>query len=170
MSRVSNIMRNLHPGCMWGKQRGPESVGRDAWRWSRWRWQGFLIAKVTLQMQSSTAAGEPEILYQLLRGKAFVLERDASGRVYIWVIIFDSVCVHQISQLNSRASAEHFRQVLRSPDHWGPDLLPWEVKGKVPFLGAEDRSLDSNSWTYKLYWKFQACGQTDWIITQNITF
>lgn len=101
MSRVSNIMGNLHPGCTWGKQRGPESVGWDAWYWSRWLWQGFLIAKVTVQMQSSIVAGEPEILYQLPRGKAFVLERDTSGRVYIWVIIFDSVCVHQPAERQS---------------------------------------------------------------------
>lgn len=101
MSRVSNITRNLHPGCMWGKQRGPQSAGLDTWCWSRWLWQGFLTAKVTLQMQSGITAGEPEILYQFPRGKAFILESDTSGKVYIWVIILDSMCVHQQAEWQS---------------------------------------------------------------------
>lgn len=36
----------------------------------------FLTAKVTPQMQSGITAGGPGMLYQLPRGKAFVLERE----------------------------------------------------------------------------------------------
>jgi len=48
-----------------------------------------------------------------------------------------TACV-SISKLNGRASAKHFREVLRSADHCGSDLLPCEVKEKVLFLRAED--------------------------------
>lgn len=43
----------------------------------------FYISKGILKMQSGITAAEPEILYQLLRGKAFVLESDIAGRAYI---------------------------------------------------------------------------------------
>lgn len=132
MSPVSNITRNLHPGCMRGKQRGSQTVGLDALCWSRWLWQGFLTAKVTLQMQSSVAGGEPEMLYQLLRGKAFALEGDTSGRVYIWVIVFASLCVHQWAERRSFCKTlQGSFKICRSPRTWFGTL--WDHgKGPLP--------------------------------------
>lgn len=60
--------------------------------------------------------------------------------------LWQRVCL-STRKLSGRASAKHFREVLRSADRCWPDSLPREVKGKVPFLWAEDWSLDGNSWT-----------------------
>lgn len=57
-------------------------------------------------MQSGIVGVEPEILYQLPRGKVFALESDTSGRVYSWVIIYDSMCLHQQAELLQNISGK----------------------------------------------------------------
>lgn len=109
--------------------------------------EDFLAAKVTLQMQSGTAAGGPGLLYQLPRGKAFVLEResDTPGRVYIWVILPASECV---CVSISRAEQQNIAGSQGNPkvyEHWGPPLLPCRRKGPLPVGWG----LDGNSWTWK---------------------
>lgn len=87
-------------------QLGPECFSRPLQ-------QKFPPAKGILKMQSGLAVAGPEILYHLLKGKTFVLKSDTAGSPTIWVIHFDSMCVHLQTELES-FSKTFCRVVLRS--------------------------------------------------------
>lgn len=114
--------------------RGPQSVGLDAWCWSRWLWQGFKLpkrhcnCKLVLQLESQKYC----ISYQEGRHlflRATLQEGFTSESSSL------TACV-SISKLSSRASAKHFREVWSSAHHCGPLWLPCKSMARFPLVSV----------------------------------
>lgn len=136
--------------CILAACEGNKAWWRPAVSWARRSVSKQMTTTRFFNCQSDiaigTAAGEPEILYRLPRGKAFILQSDISGRVYVWVIIFDSVCVHQ--QAEQQCFCKTFQgglKLCRSLWTW-PAALWSQQKGSLWCLWAGNRTLSGISW------------------------
>lgn len=137
MSRVSNFIRDLHPGCMWGKQRPAEARSQSASMLGAEADDCDKVfklpkrhcnCKLVLQLESQKYC----ISYQEGRHlflRATLQEGFTSESSSL------TACV-SISKLSSRASAKHFREVWSSAHHCGPLWLPCKSMARFPLVSV----------------------------------